>query len=582
MKIQLIETGKDCLIRDFRVGQFFSLLNEMPGRKKWRERELVFNPSGANIEFLLERCPDAEWESGADLIRDSYLGLKMQEENTRQDKKAAGLLTDSSGYEFRLTPFRHQLECFLMSRDLESFAFFHEQGTGKTKPIIDTAAYQYEKGTIDTLLVVAKSGAHINWVVEEIPKHMPERIPYNAVYFSVNWKDSEVRAMTEAAKTASGYLRIVTFHLEGIKYLNSGELGKLQRMLMAWLETSAGCMLVIDESSKIKNFSADRTKFLLKAGKLAKFRRIMTGTPVTSGIENLYSQFAFLDPRILGHTSFTAFRSEYCIMGGFEGRQITGYKNTDKLIKIIDGHSHRVLEKDCLDLPERIYKRRHFEMSAGQRKLYDAYRKQALEEIIAILGEEEGMKRAAEISITRALRLHQIACGLTPSENAEPLSYPNPRLEVTLDEIEEATASGRKIICWSRFKPSMHELYGKLKGIKTVRYYGGVSEDEKKEASRRIQNDDRCQILIASSAAAYSYTWTAVTRNVYHSQSSSLDIRLQSEKRSHRIGTTEHVLMIDVEAKNSVDRKIINALKAHKNLADQITQDPRIPFLEDE
>jgi hypothetical protein len=585
MKIQMTLSGKDCLIRDFRVGQFFSKLNAMPGRKKWtgEGRELIFQPSGANIEFLLEHCPEATWEGEAAKLRDNYLDLKMREENTRQEKKEQ--LVDNSGYVFRTVPFAHQCQAFLLNKDKEVFALLHEQGTGKTKVIIDTAAYLFEKGEIDTLIVVAPIGVHINWVIEELPAHMPERIPYEAVYFSINWRDAELRNMMEAARHPNpGVLRIITFHVEGVRYLPNGNEGKLQTLLREWL-TYGKCLIAIDESTTIKNYSADRTKYLDKVGKLARMRRIMTGTQITSGIENLYSQYRFLDPNILGHTSFTSFRSEYCIMGGFEGREIKEYKNVDKLIKIIDGHSHRVLERDCFDLPKQRWKRRPFLLAPKQFRLYEGLRKQALEEITAILGEEQGLKRAQEISIVRALRMHQVVCGLTPTENATKLDFgeADPRMTATLEEIEECAAGGRKVLIWARFLPNLRELTAKL-GKAAVSHYGDFSEDEKIMARKRIQNDDRIRYFVGNRSAARGYTLTAANRSVYHSQSSSLDDRLQSQKRNHRFGTTEGVLYIDLESTctASPDRKIINALRKNKDLADQINRDPRSLFLEED
>jgi hypothetical protein len=555
----------------------------MPGRKKWVERHMIFQPSGANIQYILDTFPEADWRPEAGKLRDAYLDLRMEETNTREAKKET--LTDSSGYVFETEPFNHQLQCFLLSRDREVFALLHEQGTGKTKPIIDTAAYLFEQGKIDALIVLAPIGGHINWVIEEIPKHMPARIQYHSTYFSINWRDAEIKNMMEAATAPSpGVLNILTLHIEGVRFLPSGEFGKLQTLLLTWLRGKR-CLFVIDESTTIKNHSADRTKFLNKHRELAPYRRIMTGTQLTTGIENLYSQYYFLDPRILGHTSFTAFRAEYCIMGGFEGRQIVGYKNIDRLIKIIDGHSHRVLAKDCFDLPGQMWKRRPFVLAPKQQRLYEAFRKQSLEEITALMGEEEGLKRAQEISLVRGLRMHQIVCGLTPTENATKLDFgePDPRMTATLEEVEESSVGGRKVLIFARFKPCLLELSKKL-GAQAVSYYGGISEDDRIAAIKRIQDDDRIRYFVASRAAARVFTLTAASRTVYHSQASSLDDRLQSEKRNYRYGTTEKVLYIDLEAKctASPDRKIINALRSNKELADQINQDPRSLFLEEE
>lgn len=579
MKIKLTDSGKDCLMTDFRVGQFFSLLSGMPGRKKWIERELAFSPTGANIQFVLDHFADADWEEGAARLRDSYIDLKMKEENTRQEKREQ-LTEDSSGYEFKTVPMKHQLKCFLLQRDLEAFAIFHEQGTGKTKTLIDTAAYQFEQGKIDTLIVMTKNGVHQNWVNNEIPKHLPDRIPYQALWYSTDWTKREYANVMDAADV-KGILRILAFHIEGI---NSE---KARELLLHWLKRSRA-HLCVDESSTIKNPSAERTKFLIKAGRNAPFRRIMTGTPVTRGTENLYSQFLFLDPRILGYDSFYTFRAAYCIMGGFENKQIVGYKNVEQLIKIIDGHSDRVLKSECLDLPPKVYRRRPFELPKEHRRLYDALRLNTIEELKAILGEEDGMKRAQELAMTRSLRLHQIACGLTPDEQPELLEGSQPRMDILMDEIEEGTAGGEKVLVWARFKPNLRHILKQL-GAKAVGYFGDIPQRQRPENEKKFQEDSRTTVMVCSSAAAYGLTLTASSNNIYHSQPSSLDIRLQSEDRTHRKGTVGMmvngklgVLYTDIEAVRTVDRKIINNLRKHKNLADQINQDPISVFMDEE
>jgi hypothetical protein len=583
MIITLANNPKDCLIRDFRVGQFFTILSAMPGRKKWVDNQLVFQPSGANIEYLLANLPELDWHESASKFRDGYLELKMQEENTRASKQET--LTDSSGYEHKVAPFKHQEKAFLVSRDRNAFALFHEQGTGKTKVIIDTAAYLFEKGEIDTLIVIASNGAHINWVLEEIPVHMPDRIPYQSVYFSINWRDAELRNMMAAARSRQpGVLQIITFYIEGVRYLRDGSEGKMQELILAWMKnTKLGVMTVVDESTIIKNHSTDQTKFVVKCRVLSKYRRIMTGTPLTTGIENLYSQFLFLDPDILGHTSYSSFKAEYCVMGGFENREIKHYRNIEKLMKIIDGHSDRVLEKDCLDLPKQRWKRRRFALCPPQQRLYDAYRKQSLAEIQEILGEDQGIKAAKEISIVRALRLQQISCGLSPEHDPKRLEGKNERMEALMQEVEECRAGGHKILIWCRFLPDLRDIHKAL-GPAAVGHYGGIGEDERILARKKIQTDDKTHYLVASRSAARSFTFTAADRSIYHSQNSSLDDRLQSQKRNHRIGTTTGVLYTDLElaCRGSIDVKIINALRKHKSLADQINNDPASIFMEEE
>jgi SNF2 family DNA or RNA helicase len=571
MKITATESGKDCMMTEMRVAEVFSLVAGMPGRKKWEERTLIFQPTGANIAYVLKHWPEAVWEGTAEVIRDKWISIKQQEDNTRAEKMEK--LTDSSGYEFRTKPYDHQRQAFLLQRDRETFALFHEQGTGKTKTILDTAAYLYEKGEIDTLIVLAKNGVHINWVVEEIPTHLPERIPHMAAYYTSDLSKSERKSLLEAPLMAKGMLRILTFHIEGMNAEGARE------MLMAWL-TDSNALVVIDESSRIKNHSAQRTKFLVKVCKKAPYRRIMTGTPLTSGIENLYSQFMFLDPKILGYESFYTFRNAYCIMGGWEGKQVTGYKNIEELIKTIDGHSHRVLKKDCLDLPPKVYRRLRFDMGKEQRKLYDVYRRQALEELQQSVWGGGRNEEGTGDCCCASFALQQIACGWTPDSEMRPLEGPNVRMQTLMEELEEA--GDNKLIIWSRFKTDCREIL-RLLGKKAVPYYGDTQNRDRIRSVHSFKNDHNAQYFVASSAAAYGLSLPAAGA-IYYSQSSSLDIRLQSEDRCHGIKRTTGpvVTYTDMEAIRSVDGRIITALKKHKSLADQINQDPTSIFMEEE
>ena len=126
----------------------------------------------------------------------------------------------------------------------------------------------------------------------------------------------------------------------GESFISKKAVDYMQKILLA-----NDVMLVVDESSRIKRPSAKRTKIITKFSKYAKYKRIMTGTPVTKGAEDVYSQFKFLDPNILGYDSFYSFKARYCVMGGYESKQIVSYQNINELTQSIQGHSFRILKK---------------------------------------------------------------------------------------------------------------------------------------------------------------------------------------------------------------------------------------------
>jgi|TARA_R110002167_G_scaffold234461_1_gene439718 SNF2 family DNA or RNA helicase len=332
-------------------------------------------------------------------------------------------------------------------------------------------------------------------------------------------------------------------------------------------------MMIVDESTRIKTPSAKRTKAITKFGKLAKYRRILTGTPVTKGAEDAYSQFKFLDSNILGYDSYYSFKARYCVMGGYEQKQIVSYQNTDELVRSIDSHSFRVLKKDCLDLPDKIYQRHYVDMSEKQRKIYTTMKKS----FVAELG---GETIEAPEAITRLLRMQQILCGWFPTEDGiEAIDDKNPRIEALKDILSGINS---KTIIWARFKADIRAIE-KLLGDQAVSYHGDVSTDARVDAIERFQNDPKIRYFVGTpQAGGIGITLNAAEYVIYYSNSFDLEQRLQSEDRAHRIGTKTNVTYIDIECQKSIDSKIIKALRDKKSIADMITKDPMSIFLEEE
>ena len=451
-----------------------------------------------------------------------------------------------------------------MSRDKENFALLMEQGTGKTKIIIDNAAYLYGRGKINCLIVIAPNGVHRNWLNNEIPVHMPKWCPINSIYYQSGMNKAHTKKFNDVIGSRE-VLKIFTFNVEA--FVSKTAMRFLENILL-----SHDCLLVVDESSRIKTPGTHRTKVITKLGKLAKYRRILTGTPVTKGAEDVYAQFKFLDPYILGYDSFYTFRARYCVMREYDNRKwIVGYRNVDELTNNIKGNSFRVLKKDCLDLPEKIYQRAYVELSKEQRKIYNSIKN----EYVAQLGDDE---ISVPETITRILRLQQVVCGWFPSEGeVKPINKTNLRLKALLDIISEIDA---KIIIWARFRADIMAIQAAL-GDSAVVYYGDVSSDDRVIAVDRFQKDPQIKYFIGQpQSGGIGLTLTAAQYAIYYSNSFDLETRLQSEDRCHRIGTTTNITYIDMEASKTVDGRIIKALRDKKSVADVINKDPRSMFLE--
>ena len=520
---------------------------------------MMFSPTGANIRHLEKHWPDAEWDKESQPILEEYIAsLKAA------DDKRKFCVPTNDDFMFETKPFEHQRRAFYMSRDKENFALLMEQGTGKSKVIIDTAAHLYANDKITALIIIAPNGVHRNWLNNEIPMHLPEWCPRQAIYYYAGMNKKH-KSEWDNVFSVESKLKIFAFNVEAF-------VSKKAQDLINKIMNTNEILLVVDESSRIKRPGAKRTRFITKVGKLAKYRRILTGTPVTKGPEDVYSQFKFLDPYILGYESFYSFRARYCIMGGFEQKQIVGYEHVDELIKNVEGHSYRILKKDCLDLPDKIYQRAYVDLSAKQRNLYTAIRDE-------YMAEYQGQVIDAPEAITRLLRLQQITCGWFPGDEPIPIDEENPRISLLKDILSDIEG---KVIIWARFRADLRAIEAAL-GSLGVSYHGGVSNDARTRAVEAFQKDPKIRYFIGQpQSGGMGLTLTAATYAIYYSNSFDLETRLQSEDRCHRIGTKSNVTYIDIEAVKTVDGKIIKALRNKKNLADIITRDPKSIFMEND
>lgn len=494
-------------------------------------------------------------------------------------------------YVFKTTPFKHQSDVFKSSRDRDAFALLMEQGTGKSKVTIDTTCWLYNTGKIDAVLIVAPNGVNRNWVINELPAHVPDYIQYAAAWYCSGPNKKEEESICRVKKHQG--LKVIAMNIEAMATPKGVDFAK--NFLLSYRT-----MLVVDESSTIKNPKAIRTKNLLKLSHLAKYRRILTGTPVTQGPLDVFTQFTFLDPHILRTQSYYAFRNRYAVLremrnNGRAFQQVVGYCNLDELIDSISSHSFRVTKAECLDLPEKLYSKRYVQLSDEQRKIYDQLKK-------TVVAELDGMTMSAPLALTKLLRLQQVVGGffvpdpdIVVSEaedyaqgalpfnpdapkGPQPIDATNPRVESLVSLLEETSG---KVIIWARFRSEIAAISGRIRetfgGDSCVEYHGGIDNASRSDNVRRFQTDKACRYFVGHvQAGGKGLTLHAASTVVYFSNDFSLENRLQSEDRAHRIGQVNHVTYIDMVATDTLDEKIVTVLRSKKNIADLITGDEPI------
>lgn len=551
-------------------GGDFGKLCKLPGYYRWQDRNCIFRATGANIEHILASWPEAKWIGGAEDILKKYLGQQVLAATTRVEKSLPPEVINDKGYSYKRKPMEHQRRAFALSRDRKTFGLFMEQGTGKTKVALDTAQWLFNKGEIEMMVVVAwPNGVHRNWVDYEIPADVKS---YYAEYWSSNWKAKHRgKALFKFLTSPVKCLKIFCMNVEAL--VSKGAQDYLLKLL-----TSHKCLLLIDQSASIKNPQAQRTKFLInKCSALAPYRRVLDGQPVAEGASELFSQFKFLDPWIIGHDTWTGFKAEFCEIGFFN--EIKGYRNMDQLRAKIDGYSFRVRADECLDLPPRIYKRWGFDLSMDEQRIYDELKVKSLATFSKDGNlEDEDNTLEEHNALVKNMRLQQISSGWWPLDKLKPISVPPSRLEALLNLLQ--SIGNDKALIYARFRADL-AIIQKALATTAVSYHGGVNEEDRRSAIARFMNDRQVTYFLGQPrSAGLGHTLTAAKHVIFYSNDHSLRLREECEKRAHRQGLKHRLIIWDLCAHETHDGNIVRAFRAKKELANEILSDPDNFFLQ--
>ena len=465
-------------------------------------------------------------------------------------------------YKFKTKPYGHQLTALEKSWNKEIYAYFMEMGTGKTKVLIDNLAMLYDKGKVDGALIIAPKGVIGTWHKQELPQHMPDHIENVSVLWQANITKEQSRKLGNLFKTTDE-LHILIMNVEALSTAKGSDFAK--KFLL-----SHKTLLAIDESTTIKNPKAKRTRNIIEISRRAQYRRILTGSPVTKNPLDLYSQCEFLSPWLLNFQSYYAFRNRYAEMKTLHihGRSIqvvSGFKNLNELSEKVKGFSYRVLKEDCLDLPDKIYMKRTITLTSEQKKVYDQMKKEAL----AVLN---GKSVTTVTALTQLMRLQQITCGHFSADDGTIQTIKNNRTLELMDVLEEIEG---KAIIWAHFQ---HDIKTVIKAIEkeygpgsVLDYYGLTPQDQRDGNRKKFQENDKCRFLVGTpQTGGYGITLTAANTVIYYSNGYDLEKRLQSEDRAHRIGQKKSVTYVDILAEDTVDERIVKALRKKINIATQV------------
>ena len=466
-------------------------------------------------------------------------------------------------YKFKTEPYGHQITALEKSWDKSVYAYFMEMGTGKSKVLVDNMAMLYDKGRINGALIIAPKGVYRNWYSQEIPNHLASHIDHKTVLWTAltsKTKDKEYQQLFKVDLD----LHILIMNVEAFSTKKGLEFAT--RFL-----SCHKTLIAVDESTTIKTPTAKRTKAILALGKLAKYKRILTGSPVTKSPLDLYTQCGFLDEELLGFSSYYTFRNRYATMldrnfGGRRVQIIGGYKRLDELAKILKPFSYRCLKEECLDLPEKTYVEREVELTDEQKKTYSTMKAAALASL-------KGKMATAPHVLTQLMRLHQITCGHLKNDDDTITELKSNRISSLMELLEEVNG---KVIIWANYVYDIKQIVaaiGKKYGEDSiVQYYGAIPSEMRQKYIETFQDpESKARFFVGNpQTGGYGITLTAANTVVYYSNGYDLEKRLQSEDRAHRIGQKNLVTYVDLIAPKTVDEKIRKALRKKINIATEI------------
>jgi len=462
---------------------------------------------------------------------------------------------------YKTKPFKHQEDAVRRFVDKPYGALFCEMGTGKTKIVLDIV--QNAEEAVD-VVVIAPNGLHHNWAINEIPQHYEKPVDVFC------WKGpiKTIKAKKEFQWFLNGHKksRMILINVEALR--TTSGFNTVNQFLDS---ANHEIHMIVDESTCIKNPKAMQTKRVLELSKRANCKWILNGTPITQSPLDLFSQCRFLDKNAVPYNTYTAFKHAFAVetvmtMGSRAFRKIIGYQNLEQLTKLLEPFSLRIEKKDCLDLPEKTFVKQAIELHPQQKRVYDSMK----DDCLAML--QSGELVTSTLALTKIVKLHQILTGFITDDEGAEHAIENNRI-AALMQIAETT---KPLVVFCAYRHNVRTVcdalakeYGRHQ---VVAFSGNESSTQRNKAVEHFQNG-QANFFVGTSAAAKGLTLHRASTMIYYSNNYSLETRLQSQDRIHRIGQKNKCTYIDLVVPNTVDDAILKRLKQKKELSNMVLDD---------
>ena len=458
-------------------------------------------------------------------------------------------------------PYQHQQEAYDFTCELFGLttpevrstgcALLMEMGTGKSLVGLAVMGTLAQFGLITRALIVCPLSVTGVWE-EEMEKYAA--YPYSITLL----RGTMEKKREQLAKLPEASLQIVICNYETMWRLEE-ELTKFH----------AG-LIIADEGHRLKDGTSRQSRAMHRLGDRAEYRMLLTGTAISGKELDIYSEYRFAAPGIYGK-SFTTFRNRFFTMGGYGGYEAIFKKEMlAEYLEKLHSIAYRIRKDECLDLPPITEEVRTVDLEPAAMKIY---RK--------IEAESFATLRDSEITVfnvlTRILRLAQITGGHLTDDEHRTITLSTAKLDALSDIIDTMREEGRKLVIMARFAAELDDIEYLLreKKIDFAVIRGGTKDRE--EQVRRFQQEEDCRVFVGQiQAAGTGLTLTAASTMVFYSLSFSMGDFDQAKARIHRVSQTEKVQYIYLCCRDTIDHKILKALRNKVDLAKALVDEYRL------
>jgi len=518
---------------------------------RWSKKDdaFILPPIDDNVKYIADVYKEDELSAGIKAL------IKVVEGR----KKIA--VSFPAWYKFKMTPRPYQMDALNKSWPHDSFALFMQMRTGKTFVTINLMAARAQDGQLNAMLVVCPTSAKPVWDME-MEKHCP--LPYSLHMIQAGGKKAALKFIDEECDG-------IKVMVVGVEALSQGSAYDIAFKFTAKYKTLVAC----DESTTIKTPKKTRTDNACNLADIGHSRVILNGTPVTQGVQDLWSQYRFLNWMIIKQKSYYNYMHRYCIMGGFEGRKVVGYDNLKELMDRIGPYTYQISTAEAIGLPDRVSETLMVEPSPAQKKaLVDLGDPMMVTDL-------DGDTLDVETVLERMIRYQQIVGGHFPFDKDDGQhgikAFPgkNPKMEEMMAMIENFPEN-EKVIIWARFTPELDMILDKLHteyGLKSCAWYrGGMTDSERRNSLEQFRDNPACRFFVANQmSGGRAIDLATASVHIYYSNTFSLDDRLQSEMRTNSSNQkAKSILYVDIVMNHKIDINIAGALANKKEVADYV------------